>query len=159
MTLAKGSISKTSSNGAGLTIELGTGGLAEFKYQDTDDNFRVNKLVRCASGPVNGDDLTNKAYVDARIVDAASTITPNSIGLSLINGFKFKVISTGAPFSSGDISTTENNILYIWNQDDTVNIILPVPLGHPTEQTTVYNGMNMFAYRVGVGIAHWTNSV
>ena len=161
LTLAKGSLTKTTSNGAGLTIDLGTGGLAEFIYQDTDDNFSVNKLVRCASGPVDGHDLTNKAYVDARIVAAASTITPNSIGLNLISGFKFKVISNTVLFSSvsNDISTIENNILYIWNNGSTVTISLPVASGEPAESVQVYKGINMFAYSTISGEeGHWSSS-
>ena len=140
-----------------------TGGLAEFKYQDTDDNFRVNKLVRCASGPVDGNDLTNKTYVDARIVAAASTITPNTIGLSLINGFKFKVITVAGDFSGTDICMTENNILYIWNNGGSFSVDLPYI--HNTvpgvKSTPLYNGMNMFAYRVTATNAedHWTDSV
>ena len=163
LTLAKGSLTKTTSNGAGLTIDLGTGGLAEFIYQDTDDNFSVNKLVRCASGPVDGHDLTNKAYVDARIVAAASTITPNTIGLSLINGFKFKVITVAGDFSGTDICMTENNILYIWNNGVSFSVDLPYIHNAVSgvKSTPLYNGMNMFAYRVTAANAedHWTDSV
>ena len=162
LTLAKGSLTKNASDNAGLTIELGpTDGSAEFKYQSIDDNFRVNKLIRCASGPVVDHDLTNKAYVDARIVAAASTITPNSIGLNLISGFKFKVISNTVLFSSvsNDISTIENNILYIWNNGSTVTISLPVASGEPAESVQVYKGINMFAYSTISGEeGHWSSS-
>ena len=175
LTLAKGSLTKNASNEAGLTIELGpTDGSAEFKYQSLDDNFRVNKLVRCASGPVHAQDLTNKAYVDGRIVAAGSQIAANTIGFNVINGFKFKVIQQQSDFNGNDICLTENNILYIWNNGTTFSINLPyqgvgwnntAPLTNVENQVvTVYNGINMFAYRTSVAIVelvpedHWTNS-
>jgi hypothetical protein len=173
LTLAKGSINGSASNGAGLSIELGpdlsagaaTGAVksANLKYEYAADNFRFDKLVRCASGPVDNDDLSNKAYVDARIVAAASTITPNSIGMNLINGFKFKVVTISADFNGSDISTSVDNILYIWNNGGNFSVDLPYMHGVTpgVKSTPLYNGMNMFAYRVTATNSedHWTDSV
>jgi hypothetical protein len=173
LTLAKGSINGSASNGAGLSIELGpdlsagaaTGAVksANLKYEYAADNFRFDKLVRCASGPVDNDDLSNKAYVDARIVAAASTITPNSIGMNLINGFKFKVVTISGDFSGADISTSVDNILYIWNNGGNFSVDLPYMHGVTpgVKPTPLYNGMNMFAYRVTATNPedHWTDSV
>jgi hypothetical protein len=167
ITVSKNSVIRADSNEAGLSIDLGyvsgASGPKDYAtliYESQNDNFRVNKLVRCGTGPVNVDDLTNKKYVDEQIVAAASTIAPNTIGLSLINGLKFKVISDTVPFTSADISTSENNILYIWNNGSSaVSINLPVPNGDTAEPVQVYKGVNMFAYSTVVGDeGHWTDS-
>ena len=178
LTLAKGSLTPFASNGAGLTIELGTNasgetGTAEFIYEDTFDNFRVNKLVRCASGPVHGEDLTNKTYVDSRlsnaIATAGSTMPLNSVPLSVINGFKFFVISDSTQFDAkrSGISVLEDNILYIWNRDETnFDINLPQSTAGVYEVQRVYPGINMFAYRNILPVVldgyppqyHWTSS-
>jgi hypothetical protein len=182
--ISKNAVARSDSDEAGLSMDLGyvsgsTGpkNYATLNYQYNGDNFRVNKLVRCASGPVVPDDLTNKAYVDSLIsssvVNAGYSIAPNTIGFNVINGFKFKVIQRASDFNGvgrNDICLTENNILYIWNNGTTFSINLPyqgvgwsstTPTENVLDQVvTVYNGINMFAYRVSkdVGENNWTNA-
>jgi hypothetical protein len=186
--ISKNAVARSDSDEAGLSMDLGyvsgmTGpkNYATLNYQFDGDNFRVNKLVRCASGPVVGDDLTNKTYVDSfvlsNITNAGSQIAANTIGFNVINGFKFKVIQTATDFNGvgrNDICLTENNILYIWNNGTTFPINLPyrgvgwsstTPTANLADQVvTVYNGINMFAYRTSVAIVdmvpenHWTNA-
>ena len=188
ITLAKGSSSKLNSNGAGISIELGlkidpaTGqvlqvngtptteiALASVVYENTNDNFFVNKQIRQSVLPVDNADLSNKKYVDDRVASAGNTIINNSLTFDQFKGFKLKVIDVSTPFINTDIDLDFSCVLYVLNRDlASISIDLPtdqntVPptanYAQNVENSTAYRGLNMFVYdRTATG-QKWTTSV
>jgi hypothetical protein len=65
--LSKGAANKAASDGAGISIDLGTDGAASINYSSTDDRFNINKPIN-----VSG----SSSFVDTRITNSAVDIRP-----------------------------------------------------------------------------------
>ena len=140
ITIAKGNTVLATADGAGLNIELtSSSDVASILYKYQDDNFLVNKIVRCEVSPTTDTDLTNKLYVDQTVAASGSLITDNSIDFDKLKGIKFKIISSTTTFTDIDISVP--SILYVLNKhNSSVNVIIG-------ETTLAANtGFNMFVF-------------
>jgi hypothetical protein len=65
--LSKGAANKAASDGAGISIDLGTDDAASINYSSTDDRFNINKPIN-----VSG----SSSFVDTRITNSATNIVP-----------------------------------------------------------------------------------
>ena len=154
ITIASGADNKGDAHGAGLTIKLGSGStdvatlLYEYNESENKDNFLLNKQIRLNADPDDDDALTRRSYVNNGV-----NITDNTIGFEKLKGFKLKVITDEAPFSSIDIDFTTPCVLYVLNKkllNETVTVTLTyLPVGqvvHTSTELVLYPGFSMHVY-------------
>jgi hypothetical protein len=99
--LSKGAANKAASDGAGISIDLGTDGAASINYSSTDDRFNINKPIN-----VSG----SSSFVDTRITNSAVDVRPlvvNAIASTTANLQRWEVNGAGRAWieSGGDFNT------------------------------------------------------
>jgi len=151
ITIANGAANATAANGAGLTIDLGTDGTADFTYDSGNDRLASNKsiatdLVGDVTGTVSDisnhdtDDLsegtTNLYYTDSRVRNAVSAGT----GLDYSSG--------AGEFSLADTAVTAGS----FGSASEVPVITVDAQGRITSaSTTNVAGVSSFSYDNATG--------
>jgi len=119
--VAQGSANKTSSNNAGITVDLGTDGSANFYYTSSGDRFNFDKSVNLTSGntyKINGTDVLSSTAVlgrtpggnaagDIVTTDGSQTLTYKTLTSPTIS----TILNTGTltlPTTTGTIALTSD---------------------------------------------------
>lgn len=85
ITLAAGSLNDTASNGAGITIDLGTDGTANLTYLSSTDSFNLNKDLN-VNGTINADKFTSTVATGTAPLTVTSTTLVTNLNADKFDG-------------------------------------------------------------------------
>lgn len=167
ITVAKGAVDKTAANTAGIIVDLGTDGTANFYYTSTGDRFNSDKDVNLTSGhtyKINGTDVLSSSTVLGRTPGgsaAGDLVTINdtqALTGKTYNGLTVSTTTGTLTIASGSTLATSGGNSVTLTSTGTTSVTLPtsgtlatVPTG--TNQSTAVKYRTTFTASSGNVVA------